>query len=85
MSVCVQARCGTHTRPRSGWWWLNHQIHTSMRSSGVRSLWVGSAWSCRTQMLVAPCGRRVTVKRLSGWMPWKCPWRASTRACEGVP
>ena len=62
MRVCAQARCGTHTRPWSGWWRLNNEIHMSMKSSGVCSPGVQSAWSCPTQMVVAPCGRGGTAK-----------------------
>ena len=66
MSVCAQARCGTLIRPWSGWCRLSHQIHTSMRLSRVRSLGVKSAWSCRTQIRVGPCGKGPTAKRVLG-------------------
>ena len=66
MSVCAQARRETHTRSWSGWWRFNHQIHTSRRSSGVHSPGLRSAWNCRTQTLVAPCGGGAKAKRLLG-------------------
>ena len=58
MSVCAQPRCLTHTLPWSNWFALNHQIHTSTRSSAICIPEVTSAWSCRTKMsVVAACGR----------------------------
>ena len=42
------------------------------------------SWSCRTQMLVAPCGSRAVAKRRSVRMPSKCARSASGRLCEGV-